>query len=91
MTATTNTKNNPDETCRSLTAFATWRLRKTATIMTALGIAATVAVLLAVLALVVGLNSAFSATGHPLNILVMRKGSDAELNSNFSRTVLSRI
>lgn len=62
-------------------------VRKTTTIMTALGIAATVAVLLAVLALVVGLNTAFRATGHPLNVLVMRKGSDAELNSNFQRSV----
>lgn len=62
-------------------------VRKTTTIMTALGISATVAVLMAVLALVQGLNTAFSSTGHPLNVLVMRKGSDAELNSNFSRSV----
>lgn len=62
-------------------------VRKTTTIMTALGIAATVAVLLAVLALVVGLNTAFSDTGHPLNVLVLRKGSDSELSSNFARNV----
>jgi len=61
-------------------------VRKTTTAMTALGIALTVAVLTAVLALVHGLDTAFEATGHPLNVLVMRKGSDSELASNFTRT-----
>jgi putative ABC transport system permease protein len=61
-------------------------VRKTTTIMTALGIALTVAVLLAILALVHGLETAFEATGHPLNVLVLRKGSDSELSSNFTRT-----
>jgi putative ABC transport system permease protein len=60
-------------------------VRKTTTLMTALGIALTVAVLLSVLALIEGLKTAFAATGHPLHILVMRKGSTAEINSNFSR------
>ena len=61
------------------------KVRKTTTIMTALGIALTVSVLLAVMALVSGLRSAFESTAHPLNVLVMRKGSTAELTSNFSR------
>ncbi|MGD0201180.1 MAG: ABC transporter permease [Bryobacteraceae bacterium] len=61
-------------------------VRKTTTIMTALGIALTVAVLLAILALVHGLDTAFAASGHPLNVLVLRKGSDSELASNFLRT-----
>jgi putative ABC transport system permease protein len=61
-------------------------VRKTTTLMTALGIALTVAVLVGVLALVEGLRTSFVATGHPLHVLVMRKGSTAELNSNFSRT-----
>ena len=61
-------------------------VRKTTTLMTALGIALTVAVLLAVLALVAGLKSAFQASGHPLQLIVMRKGSTAELNSNFTRS-----
>jgi putative ABC transport system permease protein len=60
-------------------------VRKTTTIMTAAGIGLTVAVLLAILALVQGLNAAFEATGHPLNVLVLRKGSDSELVSNFPR------
>jgi putative ABC transport system permease protein len=54
--------------------------------MTALGVALTVAVLVGVLALVEGLRTSFVSTGHPLNVLVMRKGSTAELTSNFNRT-----
>jgi putative ABC transport system permease protein len=61
------------------------KVRKTTTLMTALGIALTVSVLLAVMALVEGLRTAFETTAHPLNVLVMRKGSTAELSSNFTR------
>src|SRR5690349_12473509 len=53
--------------------------------MTALGIGLTVAVLLAILALVAGLRSALHQSGNPLEVLILRKGSDAELVSNFSR------
>ena len=66
-------------------------VRKTTTIMTALGIALTVAVLLAAFALVEGLRLAFAASGHPLQILVTRKGSDSELSSNFLRSVYNEI
>ncbi|MCG3159757.1 MAG: hypothetical protein JMDDDDMK_00777 [Acidobacteria bacterium] len=59
--------------------------RRTTTIMTALGIALTVAVLLSVSALVEGLRTSLSATGHPLHILVTRKGSSAELNSQMTQ------
>ncbi len=61
-------------------------VRKTTTIMTALGIALTVAVLLAILALVNGLDSSLHATGDPLHVLVLRNGSTTELVSNFTRT-----
>jgi putative ABC transport system permease protein len=60
-------------------------VRKTTTLMTALGIALTVSVLVAVLALVNGLKSAFEASGNPLNILVMRKGANAELSGGMTR------
>jgi putative ABC transport system permease protein len=60
-------------------------VRKTTTIMTALGIALTVAVLLAVMALVNGLQATLSASGDPLRLMVLRKGSTAELTSNFAR------
>jgi putative ABC transport system permease protein len=60
-------------------------VRKTTTVMTALGIALTVAVLVADLALVAGLQTAFQTTGHPLQALVMRKGSNSELSSSVTR------
>ena len=63
------------------------RERKTHTIMTALGLALTVAVALSVLALVDGLRQTFRASGDPLNILVLRKGATTELASNFNRSV----
>jgi putative ABC transport system permease protein len=62
-------------------------VRKTTTIMTALGIALTVAVLLAILALVAGLRSTLATSGDPLHVLVMRKGSTSELVSNFPRAL----
>ncbi|HEX9004803.1 MAG TPA: ABC transporter permease [Blastocatellia bacterium] len=58
--------------------------RRTTTIMTALGIGLTVAVLLAVLALVEGLRTSLSGTGHPLNILATRKGAGSELGSSMT-------
>jgi len=63
-------------------------VRKTTTVMTAVGIGLTVAVLVADLALVEGLKTAFKATGHPLQLVVMRKGSNAELNSTVTREAL---
>ncbi|HZS05297.1 MAG TPA: ABC transporter permease [Blastocatellia bacterium] len=60
-------------------------VRRTTTIMTALGIALTVAVLVADLALVSGLRTAFQASGNPLHIIVLRKGGTAELSSSLSR------
>jgi putative ABC transport system permease protein len=64
---------------RNLTA------RKTTTAMTALGIALTVAVLLSVSALVEGLRSSLTASGNPLQVMVLRKGGTAELNSVVTR------
>jgi putative ABC transport system permease protein len=60
-------------------------VRKTTTLMTAVGIALTVAVLAAVFALVNGLRTAFAATGDPLHVLVMRQGGNAELTSVVSQ------
>jgi putative ABC transport system permease protein len=67
------------------------KVRKTTTLMTALGIALTVAVLLAAFALVAGLRIAFEASGNPLQILVTRKGSDSELASGLARSVYQDI
>jgi len=56
-------------------------VRKTTTIMTALGIGLTVAVLLAILALVGGLKKSLQSSGNPLQVLVLRKGGTSELSS----------
>ena len=55
------------------------RLRKSLTVMTALGIALTVATAVFIMALLAGLGRAFGTTGDPLNVLMLRKGSDSEL------------
>ena len=59
------------------------KLRKGLTVMTALGIALTVTTAVFILALLAGLNRAFVSTGDPLNVLVLRKGSQAELSGGF--------
>src|SRR5215831_20909922 len=56
-------------------------IRKTTTVMTGLGITFSVAVLVASLALVNGLRTVFASTGHPLRLLVLRKGGTTELGS----------
>jgi putative ABC transport system permease protein len=61
-------------------------VRRTTTVMTALGIALTVAVLLAVLALVDGLRVTLATSGDPRHVLVMRKGATSELTSLVTRT-----
>ena len=65
--------------------FRNLQVRKTTTLMTAVGIALTVAVLLSVLGLVSGLKTAFVSTGDPLHLLIMRKGGNAELTSLFTQ------
>jgi putative ABC transport system permease protein len=57
------------------------KLRKSATIMTALGIALTVTTAIFIMALLAGLNEAFRGSGDPLNVLVLRKGATAELTA----------
>ena len=59
------------------------KLRKGLTVMTALGIALTVTTAVFLMALLAGLQRAFVASGDPLNVLVMRKGSTAELSGGF--------
>jgi putative ABC transport system permease protein len=63
-------------------------LRKGLTIMTALGIALTVTTVIFLMALVAGLNRAFVTSGDPLNVLVLRKGSEAELSGGFNADLL---
>ena len=49
----------------------------------ALGIALTVATAVFLMSLVAGLDRAFASTGDPHNVVVLRKGSDAELTGGF--------
>jgi putative ABC transport system permease protein len=67
------------------------RVRKTTTLMTALGIALTVAVLLGIMAMVAGLRSALQATGNPLQLIVVRKNSPSELSSQVAREAVLAI
>ena len=56
--------------------------RKGSTTMTALGIGLTVAVLVTSIAMSTGMAAVFAGSGHPLQVLVLRKGTDAELSSS---------
>jgi putative ABC transport system permease protein len=56
--------------------------RKGTTLMTALGIGLTVAVLITSIAMSNGMSAVFSGSGHPLQIIVLREGVDSELNSS---------
>jgi ABC-type lipoprotein release transport system permease subunit len=58
--------------------------RKATTLMTAIGIGLTVAVLITALALTTGLKNVFAGTGDPRQLLVLRKGTEAELSSTVS-------
>src|SRR4029077_8476466 len=58
--------------------------RKGTTLMTAVGIGLTVAVLITSVAMTNGMKAVFSGTGHPRQVIVLRKGTDAELNSTVS-------
>ena len=63
------------------------KLRKGLTVMTALGIALTVTTAVFLMALLAGLDKAFMASGDSLNVLVMRKGSTAELSGGFDASL----
>jgi putative ABC transport system permease protein len=63
------------------------KLRKGLTIMTALGIALTVTTAVFLMALLAGLDKAFMTSGDSLNVLVMRKGSTAELSGGFDASL----
>ena len=66
------------------------RLRKGLTVMTALGIALTVTTAIFLMALIAGLNRAFVSSGNAKNVLVLRKGSEAELSGGFDASLFPR-
>jgi ABC-type antimicrobial peptide transport system permease subunit len=66
-------------------------VRKSSTLTTALTISLTVGVFLMVMALASGIDSTLASSGEPLNLIVLRNGSTAELNSNVSRENLQTL
>lgn len=60
-------------------------VRKGSTMATAFTIGLTVAVFLMVMALARGIDLTLSSSGEPLNLIVVREGSTAELNSTVTR------
>ena len=60
-------------------------VRKGSTLATAFTIGLTVAVFLLVMALARGIDLTLSSSGEPLNMIVLREGSTAELNSAVTR------
>jgi putative ABC transport system permease protein len=66
-------------------------VRRTTAALTAAGIALTVAVLVAVLAMNEGMRDSLEATGHPLHLIVLRKGATSELTSVMLREVYQSI
>jgi putative ABC transport system permease protein len=64
-------------------------VRKSSTIVTALTIGLTVGVYLLVMALARGIDLTLASSGEPLNLIVLREGSTAELNSVVTRENLN--
>src|SRR5689334_9517959 len=60
-------------------------VRKGSTLATAFTIGLTVAVFLMVMALAQGIDMTLSSSGEPLNVIVVREGTTAELNSSVTR------
>src|SRR5215510_1204080 len=60
-------------------------VRKGNTLATAFTIGLTVAVFLLVMALARGIDMTLTSSGEPLNVIVVREGSTAELNSSVTR------
>ncbi len=67
--------------------FRSLRVRRVGTLMTIFGVALTVSVFVSILAMVQGLEATFVETGEPLNLLLIRQGSQTETNSYFDREI----
>jgi putative ABC transport system permease protein len=66
-------------------------VRKGTTLATAFTIGLTIAVYLMVMALARGIDLTLASSGEPLNLIVLRNGSTAELNSDVSREKLNNL
>ena len=69
--------------------FRNITVRKSRTLATALTIGLTVGVFLMVMALARGIDLTLESSGEPLNLIVLREGSTAELNSSLTRENLN--
>jgi putative ABC transport system permease protein len=69
--------------------FRNITVRKSSTLATALTIGLTVGVFLMVMALARGIDLTLESSGEPLNLIVLREGSTAELNSSLTRENLN--
>ncbi len=67
------------------------KVRMTTTVMTAFSITLTVTVFVILMALAQGLQTSLTATGHPLNLLILREGSQSETQSSVQRDSLQVI
>jgi putative ABC transport system permease protein len=66
-------------------------VRKSTTLATAFTIGLTVAVYLMVMALARGIDLTLASSGEPMNLIVLRNGSTAELNSSVTREQLDSL
>ncbi len=66
-------------------------VRRTTTATTAFSITLTVTVFVVLMALAQGLQSSLTATGHPLNVILLRDGSQNETQSSVQRDALQTI
>src|SRR5918911_3692267 len=64
-------------------------VRKSSTLATAFTIGLTIGVFLMVMALAKGIDLTLASSGEPLNVIVLREGSTAELNSSVTRENLN--
>jgi len=71
--------------------FRNITVRKSSTLATAFSIGLTVGVFLMVMALARGIDLTLTSSGEPLNLIVLREGSTAELNSSVSRENLNNL
>ncbi|MDQ6653521.1 MAG: FtsX-like permease family protein, partial [Acidobacteriota bacterium] len=71
--------------------FRNITVRRSSTLATAFTIGLTVGVFLMVMALARGIDLTLSSSGEPLNLIVLREGSTAELNSSVSRENLNNL
>lgn len=62
-------------------------VRRVGSVMTIVGVALTVSVFVSILALATGLERTFVSSGDPLNLIMIRQGSEAETNSFFNRDI----